>query len=89
MEKILKEMDKLGISAGEDSGDAVEGVSEEERKYLTTRKLPNGGLLVMFKAETFRYELLQNENLTSKVCTKLGNWLYRMGERNEYRSLID
>jgi len=89
IQKILKEMDRLGITAGTDSGDVVDGISEEERKYLSTKKLPNGGLLVMFKAETFSYGHLQNKKLTDLVCSDLGNWLYRMGEPNKYRGRFD
>lgn len=88
-EKILEEMDELGIAVGADSGDIVEGVSEEERKYLTTKKLPNGAILVMFKAEKFSYALLENENLVSKVCTGLGKWTNRLGEENPYWGWID
>lgn len=87
--EIINEMDKHGIATGEDSGDVVEGVSEEERKYLSTLRLPTGDVLVMFKAETFRYDLLENENLNSKVCKNLGKWLFGKGKDNPYGSMMD
>lgn len=86
---IQEEMAKYGISAGEDSGDAVEGVTEEERKLLTTHRLASGAVIVQLKAETFRYEHLKNKHLMSKVDKGLGKWLYRLGEPNDFYTWID
>ena len=86
---ITREMDKWGIAVGEDSGDEVEGISPEERKYLSTRKLPGGSVIVMFKAETFCYDLLQNEKLTSVVCKEIAKWMHNLGGPNDYISWID
>ena len=87
--QIQEEMAKYGISAGEDSGDIVEGITPEERKLLTTHRLANGTVIVQLKAKTFSYELLKNKNLISKVDKGLGKWLYRLGEPNDYISWID
>lgn len=87
--EILEEMAKHGISAGEDSGDAVEGVTEEERKLFTTLRLGDNKVLVQFKAETFRYEFLEQEHLVSKVDKGIGKWLYRIGEINDYYTWFD
>ena len=82
-------MDKYGISAGGDSGHAVEGVSPEERKLLTTYQLPNGAILVMFKASEFQFQSEVHKRLESKVASGLCFWMQRLGERNEFYSWID
>lgn len=89
LHNIEEEMAKYGISAGEDSGDVVEGVTKKERKLLTTHKLASGAVIVQLKAKTFRYELLENKRLMSKVDKGIGKWLYRLSEYNEYYTWID
>lgn len=89
LEDLLVEMDRLGISAGEDSGDQVEGVTPQERALLTTHKLSNGTVLVMFKAEEFRYDSPMHLKLADKVCCGIGFWSHRLGEENDYRYWID
>jgi len=84
LSEIQEKMAKFGISAGEDSGDKIEGVTEEERKLYTTYRLPSGAVIVQWKAESFNYRLISNERLASKVDKGLGKWLYRLGEKNPF-----
>ncbi len=89
LEDLLVEMDRRGISAGEDSGDQVEGVTPQERALLTTHKLSNGTVLVMFKAEEFCYDSPMHLKLADKVCREIGFWAHRLGEENDFRYWID
>lgn len=89
LESLKLTMDKLGISAGADSGHVVQDVSKEERKLLTTYPLPGGGALVMFKASEFRFNSDVHKGLQDKVASGLGFWAQRFGEENEFISWMD
>ncbi len=84
LNEILVEMDKLGISVGEDSGHEVPGVSKQERELLSTHKLTNGTVLVMYKASEYCYGSQIHLKLLDKVCCGVAFWAQRFGEKKEF-----
>ncbi len=83
LDDILVEMDKLGISVGEDGGHEVSGVSKQERELLSTHKLTNGTVLVMYKASEFCYGSQIHLKLLDKVCCGVSFWAQRFGGKKE------